>query len=138
MDANNDAINERHITKFDILLSVTPLIKLPSASLNNLLIDLTQMSDKKDHVNVFNVELFYILAPKVEKKKVRWADEPRQQSATEGTLEMLTKSPLILSCLSSLSTRKLPPEQIRVDVFVDGKIYRINEEVEMKEGNKKY
>ena len=96
------------------------------------------MSDKKDHVNVFNVELFYILAPKVEKKKVRWADEPRQQSATEGTLEMLTKSPLILSCLSSLSTRKLPPEQIRVDVFVDGKIYRINEEVEMKEGNKKY
>ena len=53
------------------------------------------MSDKKDHVYVFNVALLHISAPKVEKKKVRWADEPTQQSATEGTLEMLTK-PLYL------------------------------------------
>ena len=51
------------------------------------------MSGEKDHVYVFNVALLHISAPKVEKKKVRWADEPRQQSATEGTLEMLTKSP---------------------------------------------
>jgi len=29
---------------------------------------------------------FFLLAAKVEKKKVRWADEPRQQAATEGTL----------------------------------------------------
>ena len=27
---------------------------------------------------------------------------------------------------------------MRVAVFVDGKMYRINEEVEVKEGNKKY
>ena len=51
------------------------------------------MCDKKDHIYVFNVALLHISAPKVEKKKVRWADEPRQQSATEGTLVMLTNSP---------------------------------------------
>ena len=82
-----------HIAKCDILLSVTRLSKLPLASLNKILTDLTQMSDKKDHVYVFNLALFHISAPKVEKKKVRWADEPRQQSVTQGTLEMLTKSP---------------------------------------------
>ena len=82
-----------HHTKFDVLLSVTPLSKLPLASLNKILMDLTQMSDKKYHVYIFNVALLHILAPKVEKKKVRWADEPRQQSASEGTLKMLTKSP---------------------------------------------
>ena len=57
------------------------------------------MSDKKDHVYVFNVALLHISAPKVEKKKVRWADEPRQQSVTEGTLEMLTKSPFPFSSI---------------------------------------
>ena len=137
------------MTKFDILLSVTPLIKLPSASLkldcktvrifaysstceqsnepisllilrknrlfcslrlNKILADLTQVSGEKGHVYVFNVALLHISAPKVEKKKVRWADEPRQQSATEGTLEMLTKSPfLFFSTYKKTSPRANDP-----------------------------